>query len=203
MSERHWKVLETRVTYEDRWLKLRTDRCETPSGRILQGFHVIELPDWMNLIGIDREGQVILVREYRHGAGQLVLGLPSGIIEKSDASPLEGARREMAEETGYGGGAYFHVGSACPNPAIQNNRAHSYLGVDLEGGLERHLDPGEDIEVVRMPFERFVRTSLTGELELQSIHLAGVQMTLGYLLRQRDPILARYREAVLSVLRDL
>ncbi|HUP56505.1 MAG TPA: NUDIX hydrolase [Bdellovibrionota bacterium] len=201
--DRHWRVLESRVTYQDRWLKLRTDRCETPSGKILQGFHVIELPDWINVIGVDRNLDVILVREYRHGVGKLVVGLPSGIVEGSDPSPLEGARREMIEETGFGEGRYFLVGSASPNPAIQNNLAHSYLAVDLQEGFERHLDPGEDIEVIRVPFDRFLRSSLKGDLALQSIHLAAVQMTLGYLLSQREPHLARLRETALRVVQDL
>jgi ADP-ribose pyrophosphatase len=201
--DRHWKVLESRVTYEDRWLKLRTDRCETPSGRVLQGFHVIELPDWINVIGIDRNRDVILVREYRHGVRELVVGLPSGIVESSDSTPLEGARREMVEETGFGEGRYFPIGSASPNPAIQNNLAHSYLAVDLQGGFQRQLDPGEDIEVIRMPFDRFVRGSLRGELKLQSIHLAAVQMSLGYLLTQREETLAPLREIALRTLQDL
>src|ERR1041385_4356985 len=116
---RHWKVLETKITYQDRWLTLRTDRCETPRGKILQGFHVVELPDWVNVIGLDEALNVVLVREYRHGAGRLVSGLPSGIIEKTDPVPLEAARREMQEETGHGSGRFFEIGTAYPNPAIQ------------------------------------------------------------------------------------
>src|SRR4051794_28051276 len=86
MADRHWKVLESRVTYQDRWLKLRTDRCETASGKILEGFHVVEFPDWINVVAIDEAQSVILAREYRHGAGRVVTGLPSGILEKTDVS---------------------------------------------------------------------------------------------------------------------
>src|SRR5262245_22967560 len=117
--DRCWRVLESRVTYEDRWLKLRTDRCETPSGKILQGFHVVEFPDWINVVALDQELHVILALEYRHGAGRRVLGLPSGILEPSDESPARGAERELQEETGYGAGRFFELGSAAPNPAIQ------------------------------------------------------------------------------------
>jgi 8-oxo-dGTP pyrophosphatase MutT (NUDIX family) len=200
-----WKVLESRVTYEDRWLKLRTDRCETPSGKILQGFHVIELPDWINVIALDSELNVVLALEYRHGAGRRVMGLPSGILEKSDPSPLEGARRELQEETGYGEGRFFPLGSAAPNPAIQSNRAHSFLAVDLKPGFERHFDPGEDIELIHVPYPEFLRKTLKGELDLQSIHLGAAQLALGFVLRNsvRDSTLVKLKQLALAVLADL
>jgi 8-oxo-dGTP pyrophosphatase MutT (NUDIX family) len=202
MSERHWKVLETRVTYQDRWLKLRTDRCETPSGKILQGFHVVEFPDWINVIALDKNLSVILAREYRHGAGRVVTGLPSGILETTDQSPLEGARRELQEETGYGEGRFFEVGSAAPNPAIQSNRAHTFLAVDMKPGFERHLDPAEDIELLLVPFADFVEQTLRGRLDLQSIHLGATHLTLGYILQNAgsDPVLAELRRISLRIL---
>jgi 8-oxo-dGTP pyrophosphatase MutT (NUDIX family) len=203
--DRCWRVLESRVSFQDRWLKLRTDRCETPSGKILQGFHVVEFPDWINVIALDAELSVILAREYRHGAGRLVMGLPSGILETTDPSPLEGARRELQEETGYGHGRFFDLGSAAPNPAIQSNRAHSFLAVDLQPGFERHLDPGEDIEIVRVPFGEFVKKTLLGQLDLQSIHLAASHLALGFVLSNgdRDPVLAKLRRISLDIISGL
>ena len=204
-SDHHWRVLESRVTYEDRWLKLRTDRCETPSGKILQGFHVVELPDWTNVIALDAELNVILALEYRHGAGKRVMGLPSGILEATDASPLEGSRRELQEETGYGEGRFFQLGSAAPNPAIQSNRAHSFLAVDLKPGFERHFDPGEDIELVLVPYAEFLGKTLNGELGLQSIHLAAAHLALGFVLKnsERDSTLVKLRQVALTVLGGL
>jgi 8-oxo-dGTP pyrophosphatase MutT (NUDIX family) len=204
-QKRHWRVLESRVSFQDKWLKLRTDRCETPAGRILEGFHVVELPDWINVIGLDVDLNVLLALEYRHGAGRLVMGLPSGILEKTDRSPLEGARREFQEETGYGDGRFFSLGSAAPNPAIQNNRAHSFLAVDLEPGYERHLDPSEDIELVRVPYAEFLMKTLRGQLDLQSIHLAATHLALGFILSgsKRDPVLDRLRDVSLRILGEL
>lgn len=186
-ADHHWRVLESRFTYQDRWLKLRTDRCETPTGKILEGFHVIELPDWVNVIPVDADLNVILALEYRHGAGRRVLGLPSGILEKSDPSPLLGAQRELQEETGYGGGRFYSLGSAAPNPAIQSNRAHSFLAVGLQQSLERHLDPSEDVEIIRVGFSEFITRTLTGQLDLQSIHLAATHLALGFILSTADP----------------
>jgi 8-oxo-dGTP pyrophosphatase MutT (NUDIX family) len=204
-ADHHWRVLESRVTYQDRWLKLRTDRCETPAGKILEGFHVIELPDWINVIPLDTDLNVILALEYRHGAGRRVLGLPSGILEKDDHSPLKGAERELQEETGYGGGRFYSIGGAAPNPAIQSNRAHSFLAVGLTQGFERHLDPSEDIEIVRVRFSEFVTRTLTGQLDLQSIHLGATHLALGYILStsEPDPALQDLRRISLGILSGL
>jgi 8-oxo-dGTP pyrophosphatase MutT (NUDIX family) len=201
--DRHWKVLGSKITYEDRWFRLRTDRCETAQGRILEGFHVVEFPDWINVIGLDDELNVILVREYRHGAGRIVTGLPSGILEASDSAPVEGARREMQEETGYGGGRYFDLGAPCPNPAVQSNRAHSFLAVGLRPGHARNPDPSEDIEVMRLPFNQFLKSSLLGQLDLQSIHLAACHLALGYILSSQDPALSQMRRICREILQGL
>ena len=195
-----WKVLGSRVIFSDHWLTLRTDRCQTSRGLILETFHIVELVDWLHVVAITRDLKVITLREYRHGAGHVVRGLPAGMMEKSDASSTEGARREIEEETGHDGGHFFVTGAAYANPAIQTNRVHAFLAIGLEPGTERRLDPSEDIELEFTPWKDFVRALLAGALEFHCLHLSGVNDALMFILRSREPEFAELRQQALEVL---
>lgn len=178
-----WKILNQKTTYSDQWLTLRTDRCETDSGKIIENYHVLEYPHWINIVGITAENQIITIREYRHGAGKVVLGLPAGAIDPKDPSPEICARRELEEETGYIGGNYYDIGRAYPNPAIQSNEVFSYLAIGVTSGGTKNFDPGENIEVNLISFEDILEQSIQEGLPFQSLHIAAFHQALMFILR--------------------
>ena len=96
-----WKTLETEYLIREPWLTARRDKVELPTGVVLNDYYVLEYPDWVNTIAITREGDFVLVRQYRHALGITSMELCAGVIEK-DETPLEAAQRELLEETGYG-----------------------------------------------------------------------------------------------------
>src|SRR5215469_5889261 len=107
-----WRVLATAIAYEDQWLRVRSDACLTGGGVRINPYHVIECPDWVNVVALTGPDlQLVLIREYRHGRGEILTGLVSGTIERTDLTMgLDGAeaaaRRELLEETGYGSGRF-------------------------------------------------------------------------------------------------
>lgn len=202
-SERNWEILDSRVIFSDRWLTVRTDRCRTPAGLVLETYHIIEYSDWLHVVAITSDLEVLTLREYRHGAARVVRGLPAGMIEKHDPSPTQAAHRELAEETGYGNGQIVALGAAFANPAVQNNRVHSFLAFGLEKIGEQRLDPSESIEIHHEPFEAFARKALKRELEFQALHLAGVHDALMHILSagalpDAHPTLRKLRELTLK-----
>jgi 8-oxo-dGTP pyrophosphatase MutT (NUDIX family) len=157
MPIKPWRVLEsTRLRP-----RIRIDKCELPNGKIFEPM-VFEFRTWANVLALTADRRAVLIRQYRHGIGEVMWEFPGGIIEQ-DESPLEGVRRELLEETGYGSGRFIEVGRLYPNPAIQSNRMHSYLALDVEEVTGQNLDEGEDIEVHLLPLDELIRMAAEGE----------------------------------------
>ena len=156
MSVKPWKVISRKWDKGYRIFRLRTDRALSPRTGYDHEFYVLETSDWVNVIPLTGENEVVLVRQYRHGTGEITLEIPGGLVEGED-SPEDAAWRELREETGYSGSVLINLGSVHPNPAIQNNRCHSFLvrGVFPAGGQKQ--DAKEDIEVVIRPLSEIPR----------------------------------------------
>ena len=147
MSIDKWKLISSERDKSFRIFNLRTDRARSPRTGEEYDFYVIESPEWVNVIPITKEKEVILIRQYRHGVQDITLEIPGGIVEPGD-TPLEGARKELREETGYIDGDMICLGMVHSNPAIFNNRCHTYLALDCQQDGAQSLDDKEDIEVV-------------------------------------------------------
>jgi ADP-ribose pyrophosphatase len=124
-----WRVVESTVTYADRWLRVRSDRCLTGADEVIAPYHVLEYADWLNAVALTPEGEVVMIHQYRHGVGSVVLELPAGAIEATDPDQIAAARRELMEETGFAAPEWTVLGRAYANAANQNNLSWSCLGI--------------------------------------------------------------------------
>lgn len=86
-----WKIIKTKKLIEDKWLTLRADTCETERGIIVDPFYVVECSDWVEIVAFNDNEEILLIQQYRHGAGKISIELPSGIMESEDASPIKAA----------------------------------------------------------------------------------------------------------------
>lgn len=170
-----WKVLESKYLVQRPWATLRVDKLEMPNGHIKEEYYVLEYPTWVNMIGITKENKVLFVRQYRHGAGQVLLELPAGVVEKGE-DPEEGAKREMLEETGYAFENIEYICELFANPATSGNVTYTYL---LTGGVkvqEQDLDASEDIEVVELSIEEAKDLLFNNKIG-QSLHTSAMFYT--------------------------
>lgn len=146
-----WPTLSSKSLLETRIFALTARQARSPRTGATGEFYVLEMADWVNVIALTDEGEVLLVRQYRHGSGEVTLEIPGGLVDAEDADPIAAARRELVEETGYDAAEVVLLGSVAPNPALQPNRCHTCLATGLRRVGEQRLDPNEDIEIVREP----------------------------------------------------
>ena len=172
-----WTVTGSRHLHRDRWLSVRADDCVTQSGAIVAPFYVLEYPDWVHVVALDRADHVLLVRQYRHGLGGMSLELPGGMMDKADADPVAAGMRELAEETGYAGDDRRLIASLSPNPATHANRLHVVLAQNVEPRRETSLDETEDVFCERVPCAEAVRLALEGGI-MHAAHAGLLLMAL-------------------------
>jgi 8-oxo-dGTP pyrophosphatase MutT (NUDIX family) len=156
MPLKPWKLISSQTSKSLPIFDLRTDRAQSPRTRKDHNFYILESRDWVNVIPLTSDNDVVLVRQYRHGTRTITLEIPGGVIEGND-SPEETAMRELREETGYHGSDIQLLGHMHPNPAFLNNICYTYLARDVTIVGEQEQDEKEDIEVVLKPVEEIPR----------------------------------------------
>jgi 8-oxo-dGTP pyrophosphatase MutT (NUDIX family) len=152
-----WKVLKSEELMRAGFFRARMDQCELPDGRVMPKYYVFEFADWVNVVPVTAAGELVLVRQYRHAAEQVFLEVPGGSTHGPGEDPREAGARELIEETGYKSLEWIPCGIHYPNPALQNNRMHTYLALGCELVAEPQLDPFEDLTVELMPLAEAYR----------------------------------------------
>lgn len=158
-----WELLSSEIKADYRIFRLRVDRSRSPRTGEAHDFFVLESSDWVNVIPLTSEGQVVLVKQWRHATRSFTLEVPGGLLEPSD-SPEEAARRELLEETGFAASKMSYLGFVEPNPAFLNNRCHTFLARDVQRVSELNQDEKEDIEVLLRPMEEIPRLIREGAI---------------------------------------
>ncbi len=158
-----WVRLGERTLAETRVLDLRMIRYRHPRRQTEREFVSIHASDWVNVVPLTTDGRLVLVRQFRYGINDFSLEVPGGVIEDGE-DPVVAGLRELAEETGYAGGAARLLGSVHPNPAIQDNRCHAVLadGVMRAGALA--WDEDEEMEVVTAPVDDVLAWARGGQI---------------------------------------
>ncbi|MGE5465133.1 MAG: NUDIX hydrolase [Syntrophothermus sp.] len=157
MTVKPWKILETNYFRP----RFRIDKCELGNGKFLDAT-IFEFRSWANVMALTKSGEVVLIQQYRHGVRDVLWEFPGGVVEDEE-DPLEGARRELLEETGYAASQMIEIARLYPNPALQTNTLYGYLALDAEKVSEQVLDAGEDIEVHLVPLEELIGMARRGD----------------------------------------
>lgn len=167
-----WKVITSEYLVKAPWAVLRRDQCEMPNGHIVPEYYVLEYPNWVNIVAFTKENDIILVKQYRHGAGKEFLEIPGGVIDDGEEA-LAAAKREMLEETGYTFDSIEKLVDLYPNPATSTNITTTFLA---RGGVkvkEQALDDQEEIDVILVSLEEAKKLLKDNKIG-QALHAAAL-----------------------------
>jgi len=159
---KEWEIVDSRVDRDYRVFRIGASNSLSPRTNKVSEFYTIETNDWVNVIPLTEQGEVVMIKQYRHGSRQITLEIPGGLVD--DELPEHAAVRELMEETGYCGDEARFLGSTNPNPAIFNNLCHTYLVKSARKVADKNLDPNEDIETVLVPLSEVPSLLKTGAI---------------------------------------
>lgn len=141
-----WKTLESRYLIKRPWLTARRDTVRLPSGVVNDEYYVLEYPDWVNVIAVTTDGMFVFVKQFRYALGEVSTEICAGVMEEGE-EPLDAAKRELEEETGYTGGCWQEMMTLSQNSSTCTNTTHCFIATGVEKTSAQHLDATEDIEV--------------------------------------------------------
>ena len=175
MSEKPdvWKRKSSKQVADCRVFKVRQDFSERESDNKESDFFVIEAPNWINIIALTKDEEIVLIEQYRQGAEEITLEVPSGMIDSGE-EPLATAKRELLEETGFSSENVMLIGKSNPNPAIQNNTMFHYLAVGCEKTGDTSFDEHESIVTKMFPLEEVDELIKSGKIK-HSLAIAAFQ----------------------------
>jgi 8-oxo-dGTP pyrophosphatase MutT (NUDIX family) len=152
-SVQPWETLGREESLDCRIFTVEKIDRQSPDGSKRGDFYIIDSKDWVNVVAITVEGELVLIRQYRHGSDELTLEIPGGILDEGE-SPIDAARRELLEETGYEAQELQVIGRVRPNPAFLTNWAYTVLATGVRITSEVAFDEHEEIDVEVVPLKQ-------------------------------------------------
>ena len=159
-----WQELAREPVADCKVFSVERSIAASPVDGTEHAFYRIRSSSWAQIVPVTKDGHVVLVRQYRHGAGRVTLEIPAGLVDPGEA-PLHAALRECLEETGYRARNAVSLGVVSPNPALFSNQLYAYLATDVEPAAAIKNTGTEQTEVVLVPVRQLPELILRGTID--------------------------------------
>jgi 8-oxo-dGTP pyrophosphatase MutT (NUDIX family) len=184
-DDKPWRRINKEVVFTTKIFNLNMERSECVRTRATQDFYYIDCCNWVNVIAVTPEAQLIMIRQYRHGSDIFELEIPGGGIDAQDSDPVAAGIRELLEETGYAGQHGKIIGRVCPNPALQSNFCFTVMLTDCVKVSAPQLEDTEEISLEIYPSNAVRDLITSGQIRhglvLNALHFFEIQQQQGLL----------------------
>jgi ADP-ribose pyrophosphatase len=159
-----WEVLGRETLHDCRVFRVQRALTRAPHGASTHPFFTIDADAWVNVVATTERDELVMVRQWRHGARKVTLEIPGGLIDPGE-TPEVAAARELLEETGFAASSVLPLGDVNPNPALFGNRVHTYLAENCERISEIQNGPLEETRVELVPERTLSARLRAGEID--------------------------------------
>lgn len=171
-----WKKISSKYVLDSKWLKVRQDSVELPNGKVMDDYFIIENKNVSLIVAINNKNEIILKSEYRYPINKDLIELPGGTFELDENNPLEVAKRELLEETGYVSDDWELLFRNYDYPTKDINQVNIYLAKDIKKVSEQNLDESEEILFEFVPLVKAVDMCMNNIIEVNGT-IAGIFKT--------------------------
>ncbi|HEV2402968.1 MAG TPA: NUDIX hydrolase [Candidatus Saccharimonadales bacterium] len=175
-----WKTLSSSMALSEKWFRVRKDVVQLPSGKIVDDYFVWEAPHIVLAIPVTAEGKFVLVKQYRHGIGEIMYQFPAGAVDNGE-SLAQAARREMEEEAGFVSEKLIHLGTNAPYASKVTSVEDMFLAPDATDRGHRNYDEQEESEVVLLSKDALLELIDSKKIQMAGTLLAATFLALRYL----------------------
>ncbi len=165
----NWEVVSSEyLTKHPPFFVSRKDVCKKPDGTLIAAYYVVELPPSVVVVALPDDDHVLMIKQYRHPVAGISIELPGGFVEEGE-EPLQAAKREMLEETGYTFSDYHYLGRIAANPGVLNNFTYMYVARNVKGTQKQQLEQSEEITIEIFEIRELLELLHSNSI-IQSLH---------------------------------
>ena len=159
-----WTILEEEDVSPSHWFPITKQKVKLTNNNIYD-YYLSELGDVVQVLAITKQSEVVLVKQYKHGLGDILLELPGGMQQK-DTSVIQSALNELEEETGIKAkpDQLISLGKIAINPTKLKQVTYGFILFDAEFNSVQQLEDTEDIQIVLKPAPEVLRLALNGDI---------------------------------------